>query len=203
MIPAKIFQVWIGPKKVPMEWMQTWINKNPAMVYELWSEDNIDDFGLVNRDKYDNCIEKGYYAAATDVAKVEILERFGGVYLDADLICLEPIENEPLMQRDFFAVPELNGRVNNAVIGSVAHHPILQEYIKRIGQVESKTDPAAFAGLVLTRCIYEYLKKDNIEILPSCSFHPVSQRGYKAPIEGKIYANHFWGQTKLLYEQQG
>ena len=201
MVPKIIHQIWIGPKQMPLEWMQTWKDKNPTLKYELWTEKRIDELGLKNRKTYDYYVGRQNYAAAGDVVRAEVLERFGGVYLDADLICVNSIENEPFMQRDFFAVPELNGRMNNAVIGSVAGHPIIQEYRKRIGEVTAlEPSDCAVGGLLLGRCIHEYLKKDNIEILPVYSFYPKSHRGYYAPPEGKNYAQHLWGATKNIYE---
>ena len=201
MIPRIIHQVWIGPKTMPNEWMRSWRDKNPSLQYELWTEQRILEFGLKNKDKYDYYLATGCYCGACDVARVEILERIGGVYLDADLICLEPIENETFMQKDFFAVPVLTGQINNAVIGSVAGHPILQNYIKRITDAKNLEPPFCTIGAsMLTRCILEYLKNDNIEILPTYSFYPKNKRRHLAPAEGKAYANHKWGSTVHLYK---
>jgi hypothetical protein len=53
MIPTHIHQIWIGPKQRPNEWLDTWPKKNPSFTFTLWDEQAIDNFGLVNRDKYD------------------------------------------------------------------------------------------------------------------------------------------------------
>ena len=55
----------------------------------------------------------------SDIIRLEVLFRFGGVYVDTDVECLRPID--PLLREgaDFFAAYMRPGTVNNAVIGSV------------------------------------------------------------------------------------
>jgi mannosyltransferase OCH1-like enzyme len=123
--------------------------------------------------------------------------------MDIDSICKEPIQDEFFMDSDFFVAYEHithPGRIANGVIGSAPGHPILKEYIKRIGEAK-KIRPIwnTIGGTMLTNIIENYGKK-RIIILPTCSFYPKNWDGLEAPVEGKIYAEQFWGTTKNLYD---
>ena len=201
-IPRCIHQIWIGPKQVPKEWAKSWQEKNPSLCYILWNEKKINEFGLKNRNKYDYFVKKKIYHGAADIVRVEILERFGGIYLDIDSLCLESIENEFFMKKDFFAVMENEDRIANGVIGSIKEHPILKKYIKKIKEKRVIKPPhKTIGGTIFTDCIKEYGNDDKIEILPTCSFYPKDHWRRKAKVIGKIYAKQFWATTNNLYKE--
>lgn len=64
-----------------------------------------------------------------DVARYEILERFGGLYVDADMECLKSFEPW-VTNLDLVAAWELDGVwINNALLGAVAAHPFLTKLV--------------------------------------------------------------------------
>lgn len=88
-------------KKRPKEWMDSWKLKNPTWEYILWDEQKIKQYfpnGLHNQDKYDE-IEPFYGKA--DILRYEILYNYGGVYIDADIDCIKPLD-ELSFHFDFF-----------------------------------------------------------------------------------------------------
>jgi mannosyltransferase OCH1-like enzyme len=203
MIPQIIHQIWIGPNVMPVNWMKTWQEKNPNMKYELWDDKRIKEFDLLNQEQYDYYMRFNMYHGASDVARIEILERYGGIYIDADIECLESIENEDFMQKELFAVQECPGRIANGTIGAIKQQPVLREYIRRL----SKLKPGHMhhpwrdtGGTVFTSCIEQKGNQDDIAILPTCSFSPRNKYNEHAPIVGKVYADHKWGTTLKLYE---
>jgi len=205
MIPKIIHQIWIGPAKMPVEWMSSWREKNPSMKYMLWREKELDKFKLKFWDKCSYLIGKGEYRGATDLMRVEILERYGGIFVDADSICLAPIEKAPFMRSDFFVGKDFDerhgkyvNRVANGTIGSIPHHPILKDYIDRIDK-SGIFKWWKLGGEMLTACI----EKTDALVLPICTFYPTNWDGRIAPVEGKIYATHFWGETKKRYKTPG
>lgn len=200
MIPKTIHQIWIGPKSKPEEWMQTWHDKNPSMKYILWTEREIFDFGLRFKDKVEYLIGKGIYSGASDIIRIEILERLGGVYIDSDSICVKSIENAPFMNLDFFVGKDYDHKrkrfvnmVANGTIGSAPEHPILKEYLEKISK-SGCTKWWDMGGRMLTTCI-----TDSKYILPTCTFYPENWDGRKAPIEGETYAQQKWATTTGLY----
>lgn len=188
---------------MPSEWMNTWRHKNPAMKYMLWREKELEEFGLRFQDKCGHLMSKGEYRGASDMMRVEILDRFGGVYVDADSICLESIEDAPFMDTDFFVgrdhyhheQKEHINRVANGTIGSIPGHPVLKDYLERINK-SGVTKWWKMGGSMLTSCI----ENKNVMILPVCTFYPRDWHGRVAPVEGKIYAHHMWGETKKAYD---
>jgi len=208
MIPKIIHQIWMGPKKMPEDWMQTWRDKNPSMKYVLWREIELEKFDFKFKDKIHYLLFSGKakhynYSVASDIMRIEILDRFGGVYIDADSYCLEPIENEFFMKGDFFVGKigdQLRGkrrwvnRVANGTIGSIPGHPVLKEYLKRISKHNVKKFEG-FGGEMLTKCI----KDKDVILLPVCAFTPKDWRRKNAPVEGKVYAKHMWGTGRKCY----
>ena len=99
-IPKIIHQIWIGPKKLPKrykKWMDSWLFYNPSFEYKLWLEKDIDNISLKNREIYDKtqCI-----GSKSDIARYEILNLYGGIYVDTDFECLKKIPNV-LLEFDF------------------------------------------------------------------------------------------------------
>lgn len=209
MIPTHIHQIWIGPKQRPDEWLHTWPKKNPSFTFTLWDEQAIDNFGLVNRDKYDYFMKKQTYDGAADIARVEILLRLGGIYLDADSVCRRTIEGASFLKLDFFAVFEYDKRIANGVIGAVPNHPILQTYQQRI-QNATVIEPPSFTigGTLLTTCVDQFVCYNSdftftaMEILPSYTFYPKLGHYHEADgLTPPIYSRQMWGTTKGLYTE--
>jgi mannosyltransferase OCH1-like enzyme len=108
MIPRTLHQIWIGPRPVPRRWTESWRRLHPEFEYRLWDEAAIDAFGLANLAVYRRYGEAEIYDGAADVARAEILHRFGGVYVDADSEALRPLGEAPIMNAGFFAQYEPN-----------------------------------------------------------------------------------------------
>jgi glycosyltransferase involved in cell wall biosynthesis len=193
-IPRIIHQIWISPNKRPTDLMASWALKNPDFQYRYWAEADIQALGLKNQRVYDEYYRLGAYSGACNIARAEILERFGGVYIDADSECLTPLTEAPFMKGNFFAVfvVDKTRRIANSPIGSVAGHHIIKEYVRRQGLLKElmpsfkKSGPELFTSL-----IHEHSK-----VLPAYTFLPVFHRGYVNKVDGPIYANHYWDTTK-------
>jgi hypothetical protein len=50
-----------------------------------------------------------HYAHRADVVRLQVLEEFGGIYLDLDLISLKPVDH--LLNREFIMAQEGVGKV--------------------------------------------------------------------------------------------
>lgn len=90
-VPKIIHQIWIGskvPKKYD-EWRQSWLKYNPEFEYILWDEKEILDIGLINEEKF---LKSKNLGIKSDIARYELLYRFGGIYVDTDFEDLKPID---------------------------------------------------------------------------------------------------------------
>lgn len=86
-IPKYIHQIWLGPFDPPLKWMNSWKRfcKRYNWRYFLWTEKELEVFGLTNRKEFE---EAKSYQEKADIARYEIIYRYGGLYIDCDMIWL-------------------------------------------------------------------------------------------------------------------
>lgn len=212
MIPKIIHQIWIGDKKMPLSWMATWRQKNPDFKYRLWREADINLLlqNSNNLEVYESFYNRKIYHGAADVARVEILKNDGGIYVDADSVALEPIANAPFLDSEvtFFAaydhlVHGYPGRITNGVIGAEPNHPILIDYVNRIGLMGVTSQPwKTVGGKLLTECIARHGVDATVRLLPAWTFWPDNWDGRKIKPSGKVYAQQMWGTSLDLYKDK-
>lgn len=143
-IPPVLHQIWLGPNPLPSEferYRRTWARHNPRWELRLWTEDDLP------RDLRRPEAAERLRAPAerSDILRLELLWRFGGVYADTDFECLRPIE--PLLEgADFVVGLAKPGRANNAFLASVAGHPLLERALEQLRPREYHGYDKAAAG---------------------------------------------------------
>ena len=207
MIPKIIHQLWIGPKPAPTKFMDTWKEKNPVFEYIRWSEEE-----LVKRNMVIECKnrvdEMEEINGKADIIRWEILYKYGGVFVDADSICIEPID-DVLMTKKCFAGWEQEelrpGLIATGTMGFPPKHPLVRHAIDHIKQncvsvaVTKKRAWITVGPMLLTNLYNTGFYKD-LTIFPSYSFLPIHCTGKEYNGYGKIYAYQEWGSTKQNYE---
>ena len=208
MIPKIIHQIWIGEKTPPTNHMDTWKNMNPEFEYIRWSEKEIIKRGLriECQNRIDEMIEINGKA---DIIRWEILYKYGGVFLDADSICVEPID-DVLMNCKFFAGWEheelRKGLIATGTMGFTPKHPLIKQAIDWIKvncvnyHVTKQMAWQSVGPGLLTR-LYNTGKYNDMTIFPSYTFLPIHCTNAEYKGHGKIYAYQEWGSTKQNYEQ--
>ena len=130
MIPRILHRVWVGPDPLPEEFArfgESWRRHHPDWEMRLWTEDRLPR-DLVRPEVYERLRKP---TERSDIIRLEVLFRHGGVYVDTDFECLRPID--PLIEgAEFFTCDLKPGRVNNAVIGAPAGHPILERALREL-----------------------------------------------------------------------
>jgi mannosyltransferase OCH1-like enzyme len=114
-----------------VEYRDSWRRHHPDWEMHLWTEDSLpDDF--VRREAYERLRNP---AERSDIIRLEVVYRFGGLYVDADVECLRPID--PLLEEgmDLFVNSVRSGNIHNAVIGGVAGHPVLEQALRELRPV--------------------------------------------------------------------
>lgn len=200
-IPRILHHIWIGPRPVPLAWIEAWRAMHSGWEQRLWDQAAIDALPLRNRAVFDDYARRSNWPGAADVARVEILLRSGGVYVDVDSECLLTFEGAPFMAASFFAayepgVPARPGRVANGVLGAVAGHPILAGYVAAIGKLKTY-QPAwdTVGGTLLTTIVARHASDKGVVILPPRTFYPESHTGEQAPGGEMSYTRHFWASS--------
>jgi len=90
LIPKIIHQIWIGdePPDFIKQHMKNVKKMNKNFEYKFWGNDSIEYFNLEKEYK-----EATKYAFFVDILKIKILEKYGGVIIDADTECLMSLDD--------------------------------------------------------------------------------------------------------------
>jgi len=202
-----IHQVWLGPKQAPEKWMSTWKEKHPSWKYMRWDNDTIKDYQFINRDKIDECIKRNLYHGAADLIRYEVLKDFGGFAAEADSICLNPIDELMNIDEECFTCWEKEKRGQSIMtnlltmwLGVKKGCRLMEILIEELKQRTKRIDvPWISTGnLFFTKTVNRL--NYQIKVYPSYFFLPEHYDGRKYNGTGKIYAEHYWGTTKNLYE---
>jgi mannosyltransferase OCH1-like enzyme len=202
-----IHQLWIGTKPAPTTLMNTWKDKNPTFEYIFWNEAEFEKRGMKFecQEKIDDIEEINGKA---DIMRWEILYHYGGVFLDADSICVEPID-DTLMTKSCFAGWENEelrpGLIATGTMGFPVNHNLPKcaiQWILNNNVSQSKAQLMAWQSVgpgLLTRMFNTALFTD-LHIFPSYTFLPIHLTGREYSGHGKIYAYQAWGSTKQSYD---
>lgn len=198
MIPKIIHQFWIGPKKMPLEWMETWKKFNPSWEYKLWTEETLKDFNPENESIISQLKE---YHGIKDVYQYEIMKRYGGFFIDADSICLRPIP-EYLTRFEAFTCYEGEtvkpGYLALGYVGAKPNHPVFDKIIEDLKTL-TVYEPAwsTIGQLMWTKHAQD---RNDIICLPSTMFIPVHYSNAVNGGDSNSIATQFWGSTLNLYK---
>lgn len=135
MIPKILHRIWLGGDAPPVyqSFLERWRVLHPGWEIRDWGDG---DFGwLKNQHLFDSASEyvaqDAVYQMKSDVARYEILEKFGGVYADADTEPLRPFDD--LLDAQAFAGWEVTGQfIANGMVGCVPGHPMIQKIIEML-----------------------------------------------------------------------
>jgi len=208
-IPKIIHQIWLGNNgKLPEKYhrlQKTWLDMHPGWEYKLWTEKEIDEFGLIRRDLYD---ETTNYGPKSDIVRYEILYRIGGLYVDTDFECLKPFDIFHHLC-DFYAgiAYDKSVEIFCGLIGSVPGHPVLKRCIY---DMKKKTKPRESGIDILhrtsvyffTKCFFKEIDKHSgpSTVLPITYFYPWPHylKNQNSPkqvakwINRETFGNHHW-----------
>lgn len=174
MIPRIFHFIWVGdpmPDRL-RRYVGTWQDIHPDWDLWMWDEStlgwltNIDLFH--HADNYTN--SPGQFRS--DIARYEILHRYGGVYVDCDFEARKPID--ALRDHPAFAAWEVDDVwVNNAILGSVPGHPVWQELIDALPANVDRTlgkRPNVMTGPQFITGHFD--GRDDVAIYPAAMFYP-------------------------------
>ncbi len=124
-------------------WQRTWLDMNPGWELKFWTSKP--PMPLLG-DLYD-CTD--IPAVKADLARLEIIYQFGGVWIDTDMECLKPvselfagcscfgcIEYDP----ELYGLPGPSG-VNNCMFGAEPGHRAIEALIRATDASESRLEP--------------------------------------------------------------
>jgi len=206
-IPKIIHQIWIGPKPPPTKFMQTWKEKHPDFEYIVWNEAEIQKRGVqfqcLNRI---NEIEE--INGKADIIRWEILYHYGGLFLDADSICIEPFDALINKNQPFCGYEQEQARpglVATCTLAFPKNHQLpgmAIQWIKQNPVSIRQTGKMAWQNVgpgLITRLIQTNIFKD-IVIYPSYWFLPKHFTGIQYMGHSKVYSYQEWSSTRRNYD---
>ena len=154
MIPKIIHQIWFqGKRHIPQHlqyFHQSWIDMNPEYEVIVWDRPKIERIvRKVAKETNSKWLYDLYHSypkmiQKIDLAKYVILYQHGGIYMDMDVQCLQPLSNLPAFKEDpeiivstlienrlqkillsMVSHPKGEPIVNNGIIMCIPNHPIL------------------------------------------------------------------------------
>lgn len=128
MIPKTIHYCWFGHRSKPalvQKCIESWKNYCPDYEIIEWNESNFDIHSSIFSE---GAYREKKWAFVADYVRSLVLLQYGGIYLDADMELLHPLD--PMLHDDFFAGFESNDTVATAIIGCSKGNDILQKYFE-------------------------------------------------------------------------
>lgn len=199
-IPKIIHQIWLGspfPKRFK-HYQESWQKHHPDWEYKLWTDESVKQLKLYNQDLYDQSVN---YGERSDILRYELLHRYGGLYVDVDFECLQPMDIFHHCYDFYIGIQPLDTsccQLGIGLIGAVPGHFLLKRAIEIIRnnntvQVIARTGPIHF-----TTVFYDYARLGlgkNVA-LPASYFYPCGykQRGAAATAwqQPESFAVHHW-----------
>lgn len=169
MITRIIHQCWFGrpPPDDIAHFMHTVRVQHTTWSYMLWDESNVDVLGQNVSEEYGRLKN---WASVSNLVRLVVLKKFGGIYLDTDVECLKSFE--PLRICNAFAAlqdnEEINGnkgRLCNAVMGAEPEHPWINWQIEHFNDFDQQ-DPASSIYLASTA------PRDGLTLIPPHLVYP-------------------------------
>jgi mannosyltransferase OCH1-like enzyme len=206
MIPKIIHQLWVGPKKPPVQQIESWKQMNPNWVHMFWTEESLKEHfpnGLHNQIQYDAMPE---WNGKCDIARYEILHKFGGFFIDADCTALRPLDDY-LLENDSFSCYESEWLRGNLIaagyLACTKENVLMSNLINKLHTLSMHNntlwegDMTAWktvGPVFLTRTVHES-QHHNISIYPSHYFIPKHYTGLEYTGPFNPYCTQLWGST--------
>ena len=192
-IPKILHQVWVGPKPPPHVLMKTWKDYHPSWEYRLETSLR----GWRNQLLIDSL--PGWDAKA-DVIRYELLERFGGIYVDADTECVSPLDRDERFLNQgcwagYVSETEEPGYINNAVIGARPGSVFISDLVSGLKDSNpNDPSPVATGPFYFTKIASRH---PELVVFPSYYFYPAYYSGDQTCGAVVAFALHHW-HSKIL-----
>lgn len=194
MIPKIIHYCWFGPNEkseVAERCIESWKRHCPDYELKEWNEHNSE--ALQNK-FYKDAYRKKKYAFVADVIRVEALNRYGGIYMDLDMLLLQSLDS--LLHLDFFSGFEVPNRAAYGLFGGVANHRLFGE----MKDFYDQTHFNPYSLPVITHAFASLMQVENLMenerlFAPEYFYafpYEAREKDYKDYITPNSYAVHLW-----------
>ena len=217
LIPKTINYIWLGGKPMHplmIEWRRKWTTLHPGWEVKIWSEPPGQPTTLTCQHETLDSSFPGllrnscHLSQRSNIWRYELIEHFGGLYLDTDfepIKCLEPLMDE---LETFAGRCHVVGYPDEAIqgslpacpglIGCIPHHPWMKDLIENMPGQNPRISRSLGAGYFAEITS----KHPEVHLVEPDVFY--SQRWeqpahYKTPTPDSAYAVHRWS-SKWFHE---
>lgn len=204
-IPKILHQIWLG-RSIPQHIFDrikiTQENLPTDWSYKLWTDADLNTFNDFNQ--FENFYKTPNLGQRSDLLRIYILWKYGGVYCDTDFILVNFFEE--LLDLDFFGglVYDDVPNISNSVLGSSPGSFFINElrYLDApIGWKDGMDIINSTGQGLITRKYFRYKEQlENTVILPNTFLYPypncptnrILGNDYNNYIKNETYCCHLW-----------
>jgi Glycosyltransferase sugar-binding region containing DXD motif len=124
-IPRILHFIWLGPRPLPTIMIESWRQHHVDWEVRVWRDDDIPS-NLYNQEAFQYAMQNRQYGMASDILRLELLYRYGGVYMDVDYLCLSCLND--FANLEFYCGASHTGcmEVNNGLFGCRADNFVMR-----------------------------------------------------------------------------
>lgn len=186
--------MWIGPEMPDLVKECVATHKLPGYEH-IWIDND-----TLKKYEFDclylrECLNAQKWGKASDFLRMAYLEKYGGIYLDADTRVLKPFDD--VLRNDMFVCEEANYFIANGIVGSNPYHPIISDYLGKLTRnFRGGGDLVFQPGMGLwTECIKQGPYLDNLKIYPAEWFLPYDHNTGVTNITENTHTFHHYLQS--------
>jgi hypothetical protein len=208
-IPPTLHYIWIGGTPLPDRFranIETWKQHNPDFTVREWNESNLDWSSRYMRAAY----MFGYWSRVTNLARAQILQEHGGIYLDVDVEMVRSLR--PLLDNTCFLGFQDSGAnanwVNGAVFGAAPNHWFVSACIARllrqftgVEKMDSRHGPGNITQVLIDNGLTGYHEHGtmlrDVRLYPRAAFYPYHWKETfdAAALTAETYLVHHWARS--------
>lgn len=183
--------MWIGPQMPDLVEKCVATHELPGYS-RIWIENSTIIDEEFKTQYFHECMAAGNWGKLSDYLRICYLEKYGGIYLDADTTVLRNFDD--VLDNEIFCCEEENMFIANGIIGAIPHHPMLTHYRELIEQnFRGGGDLVFQPGMYLWTELVKYSKwSPKIKVYPAEWFLPYNHQTDTLRITENTHTNHFY-----------
>lgn len=207
MIPKIIHYTWFGGNEKPIKvknQIAEWKRKLPDYQFIEWSEGNY-DLNATNTRYVQQAYESNMWAFVTDYVRLDVLNRYGGIYLDTDVKVIKSFDS--LLEQKSFIGKESEFTLCTAVIGAESNSGWLKTLLKKYEERSFRSQSGNldklpnskyllhFFGVNSSSQIDDFSICKGVKIYPAEFFSPLNFANGEKRVTKNTYAIHYYSGT--------
>lgn len=214
LIPKKIHYCWFGKGEIPEQnkkWMESWSKYCPDYEIIRWDESNYD---ITKNNYMYEAYQAGKWGFASDYARLDIIYRQGGIYLDTDVELLKSFDE--LLYQEAFSGIESTRNINWGlgfgackgcnIIREVRDFYINKNFINKDGSLNLVAAPILQKDFLNKK---GYINNGEYQVINNMTVYPEKVLSAKCNLTGRILPtdhtfaiHHYDGSWDLKHKKQ-